>query len=189
MEYILFGTFHMINDIWYSSPAKQAPYITLVTVYVQAHRCAAHCYTGNVFWQNTKKNPKAQSKAYLQHPFFFSDNQICELIRTTLQKTDKHTVAPSQAVTNTQTHNSNQHFLNVNNMSPAPPSLEERDRKRKGESVRDPNDGRAVLIIFFCITLFVFISLPFVSIHFQMNPLITPRLWSPARDTQINWND
>lgn len=80
----LFGTFHMINDIWYSSPAKQAPYITLVTVYVQAHRCAAHCSTGNVFWETTKKNPKTQSKAYLQHPFFY-DDQICELIRTTLQ--------------------------------------------------------------------------------------------------------
>lgn len=43
-------------------------YITLVTVYVQAHRCTAHCCAGNVFW----RKHKGKTESTIKKPIFSS---------------------------------------------------------------------------------------------------------------------
>lgn len=127
-------------------------YITLVTVYVQAHRCTAHCSAGNVFW----RKHKGKTESTIKKPIFSSVFMIIRFVSWSMQyynwqtntqlhlhrHAHKHTRIRPRTRTHThalsQTQNSNRLFLNVNNMSPAPPNLEERDRKGKGGKCQRP---------------------------------------------------
>lgn len=129
---------------------------------------------------------KTGERKKITRPFsaVFYDNRICELIHAILHLTDTHAVSPSQSpeVKHTYTHNANWHFLNVNNTSPAPPNLEKNEEREKEkteekcQATTKKKDRLAGFIITHCSTLFVFISLPFLFVHFQMNLLITQSL-------------
>lgn len=137
------------------------------------------------------KSLQSQSKAHFQQ--YCHDNQICELIRAILQPTDthnnssfgssqtnphRHTLTRSHTLTHTVTQSTSTQFklafLNVNNMSPAPPNLEERQTERERECVNDKQAVHNILLYrSICIHL-----IAFVSVHFEINPLLTPRLIS-----------
>lgn len=143
LEYILFGTFHMMNDIWYSSTATQdTRYITLATVYVRHIGVHYHCSCGNAFWEKQK----GKSSKHNQKPIFSSIFMIIRFVNWSMQyyswQTNTHPqfqLRRRHTNTHIRTHThserrtiQNWHFLNVNNMSPAPPNLEERQKEKGG---------------------------------------------------------
>lgn len=196
LEYILFVKFNT-NNIWYSLSAKQATVHHFGSSLCKAQRFTLLSLCWKCFLIKRKKEKN-------QKPIFSSIFLIIRFVNWSMQyynwQTRTHSFTLMSAnehiyaytCTHTHTQTSNWHFLNVNNMSPAPPSLEEMKRERQKDKERKCHGTKWQASIFHNILLYRSICIhliAFVSVHFQMNPLITLRLWSAARDTQINRND
>lgn len=86
------------------------------------------------------------------------------------RSTRRHTETNTHSLTMSEWHGSRAVTSLINNTSPAPPNLEETERKRCQEIWSFTWTAFIHIIFFFLPLYLVSISLPFVIVHFQINP-------------------
>lgn len=170
---------------------NRPPYITLVIAHIRHREVHDFLFCWKCFLikpRRRKKKLQAKSKVYFQQYFM-----IISFVNWSMQYCNWQTnISPprklgkkKKAHTHTQTLNSNWHFLNVNNTSPAPPNLEEMKKRRKCQRANWQTSGFHNIPLYLSICIRLFVSLLFskwISLEFGDS-------WSAACGAQINKND
>lgn len=136
------------------------------------------------FLRREKKNSPQGNRNVLKKPFLSGVRMIFQSVKWSLhdRKWPTNTVALLQK--HTQTHwDQHTHSLTmsewhgsraatswINNTSPAPPNLEETEKKEVSRDLKFYMDSFHTYNLLFVPLYLVSISLPFVVVHFQMNP-------------------